>query len=109
MKKSKFFKLFFILGLVTFALTNCDEEPESEKSCSQDEICTSKNVTACCDDMVCVYEYDGKEYQEDELDQLAEDLGCSSSSGGRFAASGENDQVKDQLLNLLMRAKDGLR
>ncbi|MBX2844116.1 MAG: hypothetical protein KTR26_20280 [Flammeovirgaceae bacterium] len=109
MKSINFLKLFFILGFITFALTNCDEDPESEKSCSQDEICTAKNVTACCDDVVCVYEYDGKEYQESELDQLAKDLGCSSSSGGRIAASDENDPVKDQLLNLLMRAKDGLR
>ncbi|MBT32242.1 MAG: hypothetical protein CMO01_21480 [Thalassobius sp.] len=107
MKKSNFFKLLFVFAAIIIGLNSCDSEEDPVQSCSQDEICTSKNVTACCDDTSCTYEYNGKEYQESELDQLAEDLGCTT-SGGRYAAGSEMGELKSRLLDLIAKAKSGL-
>ncbi|UZR97366.1 hypothetical protein [Chondrinema litorale] len=107
MKKSNFFKLLFVFAAIIIGLNSCDSEEDPVESCSQDEICTAKNVTACCDETSCTYEYDGKEYQESELDQLAEDLGCTT-SGGRYAANSDLEEVKLQLLDLVARARSGL-
>lgn len=101
-------KLFFAFGFLSIVLMNCSDD-DSEESCSQEEICTSKNVTACCDDNSCYYTFDGKNYPESDLDQLATDLGCSSTS--RVAADGrvsvDNSELIERLEALKMRAKSG--
>lgn len=67
---------FLLMGLFAVSLTNCSEE--DEEVCEQDEICASESVTTCCDNDVCTWQYDGRTYSEDELAQLASDLGCTS-------------------------------
>ena len=87
-------------------LSNCGET-ESQESCAQDEICTDKSVTSCCTDGTCVFKYNGKEYTEDQLAELADDLGCND-GGARIAAEG-NEQVIFNLQALMAKAKAGLR
>jgi len=105
MKAVNLLFVLFTIGLLSITLSNCGET-ESPESCAQDEICTGKSVTTCCTNDACVYKYNGKDYQEDELDQLADDLGCTS--GGARVASEEKEQLKDQLRALLNKAKAGL-
>ncbi len=73
--KNKWTSLLLI-GFFALALTNCKEE--DKETCEQDEICTNKNVTTCCDDTTCTWQYNDKTYTEDELGQLATDLGCTA-------------------------------
>ena len=69
---------FIALSICFGLLISCQDDSGSDETCSQDEICTAKLVTVCCTDDVCVFKYNGKEYADDEEDQLAIDLGCSS-------------------------------
>jgi hypothetical protein len=63
-----------LLGFFLTIWYSC--EPDPKETCLQDEIC-QVTVTACCDDNnVCVYKYNGKEYTEDQLGDLANELGC---------------------------------
>lgn len=104
MKKDKIFVLLFTLVLGAFTLTNCgDDEPI--EVCSNDNYCDDKSVTACCDEnQQCVYKYNGKEYAEDEQDQLADDLGCSGTNA-RVDASAERAQLIAKLEALLERTR----
>lgn len=104
MKRGKIFGILFTMGFAAFILANCDTAPV--ESCSQEEICTAKSVTACCTETSCVYKFDGKEYPADSVDQLADDLGCAGS--GARVASDERIQLEEQLQNLLMKARAGL-
>ncbi|MDW7692411.1 hypothetical protein R9C00_13255 [Flammeovirgaceae bacterium SG7u.111] len=107
MKNGSIVALILLLGAMVLTLTNCSEGDDPLKSCSQEEICTAKNVTACCDEDVCTYQFDGKEYSEAQLDELADDLGCASSA--RLSAdSEEREQLINQLRALVQRAKSGL-
>jgi hypothetical protein len=81
--------LFIVLLGIMFAVVyNCSKD--TKESCQQDEICPSKDVTACCTDTVCVYKYNGKEYTEDQMAELEHDLGCSVKEGVK-SASYESD------------------
>jgi hypothetical protein len=90
--------IFFGIFLTTIS---CKEI--SKESCEQDAICESKEVTACCTAGVCVYKYNGKVYTEDEKDQLAIDLGCSSKKSANYG----NDlvQINNRLTVLMNRVK----
>ncbi|UXP33831.1 hypothetical protein N6H18_07700 [Reichenbachiella agarivorans] len=108
MKNVRIFGLLLVFGLTAVMLTNCDSAVDALESCSQEEICPSKDVTACCDNKECVYKYDGKEYPEDDIDQLADDLGCGSSSNARVAST-EGAELIGRLQDLLAEAKAGLK
>jgi hypothetical protein len=77
---------------------SCETDPE--EVCEQDEICEAKLVTACCIGDVCVWKYNGKEYTEDQLGDLANELGCAAVSAEldpesqKSALSGVFDQLK---------------
>ncbi len=105
MKKGKIFGMLCALGFIQFTLVNCEQVPV--ESCSQEEICTAKNVTACCTESTCVYKFDGKDYPADSLDQLADDLGCAGT--GARVASNERTQLIDRLQALLLEAKAGVQ
>ena len=78
-----------IICAVIVVWYSCESDPE--ESCKQDEICTDKFVTACCTESECVYKYNGKEYTEDQIDQLAKDLGCSTAMVLKGTEAQDND------------------
>jgi hypothetical protein len=79
MKKTISFTLALLLGILLVTWYSCEQDPE--ETCVPDEYCNEQIVTVCCDNNdVCVYKFNGKEYTEDQLGQLASDLGCVSSS-----------------------------
>ena len=86
MKKTILILGIIIIGTLITVWNAC--ETDSKETCQQDEICTDKFVTACCTDNDCVYKYNGKEYAESEIDQLATELGCSAKK-----STGENDDL----------------
>jgi hypothetical protein len=102
MKKSIYLLFLIVLGITTTIIYSCNKD--SKETCTQDEICTSKFVDACCTNDVCVYKYDGKEYTEAEVSQLAIDLGCGG--GGAFKST-ENDlkAIISKLKVLMSREK----
>ena len=104
MKKQYFLMAVIFSGLlVTAAIFSCKDD--SKESCLQDEIC-DVTLTACCDDNdVCTYKYNGKEYSEDDYDQLLIDMGCSTSSMGRIT---ENNELVIKLKNLVSRVREQL-
>ena len=105
MKAINFFIMIITISLLSITFTNCGET--DNESCKQDEICTGKNVTSCCtSDNVCVFKYNGKEYTEDQVDLLADDLGCTG--GGARVAAAEKEQLMNQLQELLNQARAGL-
>lgn len=70
--KTRTLLMFCVLGV---AFLSCEEDPK--ETCLFDEICTDvEEVTYCCTDDVCVYKYNGRDYTEDQLNDLIEDLGC---------------------------------
>ncbi|MCG8700967.1 MAG: hypothetical protein MI922_23145 [Bacteroidales bacterium] len=77
MKKLNFLIPAILLG-VLMVVASCEED--EKETCKQAEICAAKAVTSCCTDDVCVYKYNGKEYAESEVEQLALDLGCGTAS-----------------------------
>lgn len=86
--KKKIFIPFLILAASIFALTlSCEED--TEETCEEELICDDKTVVACCTsdsdgDITCVYKYNGQEYQESELEELSEDLGCSTAASASY-------------------------
>lgn len=104
-------KTFYLLSAVLFGMLvtiwySCETDPE--ETCEQDEICENKFVTACCTENECVYKYNGKEYSEDQIDQLAEDLGCASAVGVLKSGSQEEDlsAVVEKLKALMSRVRE---
>jgi hypothetical protein len=107
MKKSSFLLFVIFAGILVTALLSCQDDPK--ETCLQDEFCTSKMVTACCDDNnVCVYKYNGKEYTEDEKDQLALDLGCGNVKNALKSGGQTNDlsEIVAQLKALMTKVHD---
>ncbi len=97
MKKKFYLLSIILLGILLTTWYSCSTDPQ--ETCELDEICTNKFVTACCTETECVYKYGGKEYAEDQIDQLAADLGCGSAvtlkSGRReYDLSGVIEQLK---------------
>jgi hypothetical protein len=92
MKKSVYFIFLFALIISAIAVYNCSSD--SKETCSQDEICTAKYVTACCTNDICVYKYNGKTYSDSQKDkdQLALDTGCTSKSSK--IDPGNNEELK---------------
>ena len=109
MKKAIYLLSVVLLGILITTWYSCEEDPE--ETCFQDEICPAKFVTACCTETECVYKYGGKEYTEDQLDELAEDLGCGASAIALKSGSQEDDLswVIEQLKALMDRAKKGCK
>jgi len=88
--KKKFYLLSVILMVILVTTWySCELDPQ--ETCEQDEICENKFVTYCCTENECVYKWNGKEYTDDQLDQLAEDLGCGTSGVILKSGSREND------------------
>jgi hypothetical protein len=105
MKKTIFLLSVVFLGFLATTWYGCEGGPE--ETCEQDEICEGKFVTACCTENECVYKYNGKEYREDEIEQLAIDLGCGTAVVGLKSGSQENDLsgVIEQLKALMDRVQ----
>lgn len=108
MKKTIYFLSAILLGILVTTWYSCESDPsDPEESCAQDEICEGKTVSACCTEDACVWEYNGKEYTQDELDQLIADLGCAVAySPEEFKAA--KASIIDQLQALLEKAHAGL-
>ena len=83
MKKKIIIPILIAVAGIFALIISCEEDPQ--ESCEDAEICDNKTVISCCTsnsdgDITCVYKYNGKEYQESEIDDLAKDLGCSSAT-----------------------------
>ena len=106
MKKAFLLLSIVFLGLLLTTYYSCETDPE--ETCEQDEICENKFVTACCTEDECVYKYNGKEYTEDQLGQLAEDLGCASA---KTLKSGSDDLsgVIEKLKALMSRVQESTK
>jgi hypothetical protein len=102
MKKSII--LLSLLSITAFFIAIYSCKVDSKETCQQDEICTSKFVSACCTNDVCTYTYDGKEYSEDEIDQLAKDLGCGGSALS-YKSAGDLQSVVVRLKELMSRVR----
>lgn len=100
MKKSLFLLAIALIGII-MTVIRCQDK--AKDTCQQDTICESKEVTACCTDTVCIYKYNGKEYKESQLGQLAIDLGCSSAKSTDQA--GDLAAIKTRLKTLMNRAR----
>jgi len=88
MKKKFYLLSVILLGILVTTWHSCETDPE--ETCEQDEICENKFVTYCCTENECVYKWNGKEYTDDQLDELAEELGCGSAAVLK-SGSREND------------------
>ena len=104
MIKNKLSVVLIALGLFVFTFSNCAEE-EPLESCAQDEVC-SIAVTSCCTVDGCVWKYDGKEYDESQESELADDLGCNS--GGARVAAEQKAQLIHRLQTIMEKARAGL-
>ena len=106
MKKTISLLSVILLGILVTIWYSCETDPE--EICEQDEICENKFVTACCTEDECVYKYNGKEYTEDQLGQLAEDLGCASV---KALKSGSDDLsgVIEKLKALMSRVQESTK
>ena len=95
MKRASFYLSVFILGIFATLISGCETTPL--ESCEQDEICTGKSVTACCNETECYYEYNGVKYGDDaqSLAQLAKDLGCTFSGLATY-----DEDLQDIILRL---------
>jgi hypothetical protein len=94
-----------LFGIILFSQIGCDSNPL--ESCEQEEICTGKSVTACCTEgSSCKYTFNGKVYSEDELTQLAKDLGCTSRKSTCYDE--EIVELVSRLEALMERAHAGL-
>jgi hypothetical protein len=105
MKKSFSLLSVILSGILVTTFFSCTETPK--ETCEQDEICTEKFVTACCTDSVCVYKYNGHEYTEDQIGQLADDLGCTTKKA--LKSAGQEDDlsaVVTQLKALMIRVQE---
>jgi len=106
MKKKLFLLPIIVIGLLFSVNVGCDEG--ALEDCELEEFCDGKDVTACC--VVggdCTYKYNGKEYGEDELDQLSEDLGCARKSSATYDS--DIDEIKYRLKMLMELARTNSR
>jgi len=103
--KKKFYLLSVILmGILVTTWYSCETDPE--ETCELDEICTNKFVTVCCTENECVYKYNGKEYTEDQLDELEADLGCGTAMVLKSGSQGNDlSGVIERLKALMDRVK----
>jgi hypothetical protein len=103
MKKSVIFLSTLLLGVFLVFVSGCDTTPEEE--CVQEEMCSGKTVTACCDESNCYFEYNGKIYGDDaeSTEELLEDLGCTNTTMATY----ESD--KRDLVLRLQALRDGVR
>jgi hypothetical protein len=99
MKKSLFLLVIVLFGII-MTVIRCQDK--AKDTCQQDTICESKEVTACCTDTVCVYKFDGKEYKESQMNELAIALGCPSAKSTDQA--GDLASVSKRLKALMDRA-----
>jgi hypothetical protein len=109
MKKTIFLLSAILLGIAVTTWYSCETDPE--ETCEQDEICEAKFVTACCTDNECVYKYNGKEYSEDQVGQLAKDLGCDAVNEEMESESQKKAlaSVVDQLKALMAKTREQVK
>lgn len=105
-KKLLYLGLSFITAALLFTIS-CGEEDDDE-TCGEEDICDGKTVTACCStdnsgDYACVYKYNGVEYPESEIDDLADVLGCSSTKSTNYDE--DNEYVIAALEALMEKVK----
>lgn len=95
MKKAAFYLSVLLLGVFLAFVSGCSTTPE--ETCEQDEICTGKTVTACCNVDECYYEFNGVKYGDDteSKTRLAVALGCTQASSPTF-----KEDISDLILRL---------
>ena len=95
MKKAAFYLSVLLLGVFLAFVSGCSTTPE--ETCEQDEICTGKTVTACCNVDECYYEFNGVKYGNDteSKTRLAVALGCTQASSPTF-----KEDISDLILRL---------
>ncbi len=98
MKKAIFLLSMILVGILVITYYSCETDPK--ETCEQDEYCDAQLVTICCTDNECIYKYNGKEYAEDQEDQLAIDMGCSTAVVLKDSESQDN-----YLSNVIARLK----
>jgi hypothetical protein len=108
MKKTIVLLSVILLGMLA-TWYSCEKDPE--ETCYQDEICEGHFVTACCTEDECFFKYNGKEYAEDQLDELEADMGCSAAIGVLKSGSQEDDSsvIIEKLRALMNRARENCR
>ena len=95
MKRAAFYLPAILLGIFLVFISGCSTTPE--ETCEQDEICTGKTVTACCNEVECYYEFNGVKYGDDaeSMTSLAVALGCAQASAPTF-----KEDISDLILRL---------
>ena len=106
MKKAIYLISIVFLGILITTWYSCEEDPE--ETCGLDEICAGVNVTYCCTEYECVYKYNGKEYTDDQLDELAEETGCGSASAVNLK-SGCRENDLSSVIEKLKALRDRVR
>lgn len=109
MKQGKILSIFFLLSLGAFIFSSCDKDEESNEVCTQEEICPDNDVTACCDGATCYYTFDGTRYEEDQLEELTDALGCTGGTNGRSDEATQLEEVKSRLLDLIANTRAELQ
>ena len=99
--KKKFYLLSVILfGILVTTWYSCETDPE--ETCELDEICVAKFVTVCCTENECVYKWNGKEYTDDQLDELEADLGCGTAVALKSGSQEDDSSAVIEKLKALM-------
>ena len=98
-------------GILIATWYGCESEPD--EVCVPDDYC-EVTVTVCCKtENDCVYKYNGKEYTEDQLDELDQDLGCNAvnvkweSTDQKSASSDVKERLKAQMARVKALVKSG--
>ena len=107
MKRDFLLFTYLFIGCIVLIITSCEDDPT--ESCEQEEICEAKVVTACCTEDRCVYKWDGKEYPEEDIDQLADDLGCAAVSIKSTDYDSDMAAIINQLQILMDKAHAGIK
>jgi len=91
--------LLIVASCVALFLVSCEDDEEGS-TCDIVEICEDNTTNLCCnDDQVCTYTFNGKDYSDDEYDDLVDDIACSA---------GSEAAISDKLLKAANRIKNAL-
>lgn len=90
---------YALILLFPLALVSCNDD--DDETCEQDEICPNVEVTVCCTDDECTYEYDGRTYNETEYADLVQNIDCDNAA----APFNEDSFVNQKLEAMTLKAK----
>ena len=108
MKKRILTSVLFLISVLVIITVSCEGNPL--EYCEQDTVC-NVDVESCCTDeagvQTCVWKYNGKEYSD--MEDLIDDLGCTSSTALKSSVSGPTrEEIGLELTELMERAHAGL-